>query len=658
MARFDEDAIRGAKSAPISTDDASLSAAVAKVIQKRRTTVPPNQRQDRRRRAEADPVFSARLNMIEDRHSDPNGFERVIGESDLVSINFLDRGRRSADAVCRIKLPMDGGHAYGTGFLVGPRLLMTNNHVLASTAEAAQAEAEFGYEHDIDGVLKEPVRFNLDPHQIFFTSTELDVTLVAVAPISDSGVPLERYGWLPLVPVTGKVLDGEWVSIIQHPSGQAKQIAIHASQIMKLDAKTVDVRVDYFIHYSTDTEPGSSGAPVLNDQWQVVALHHKAVPAPASQRRAGGPEWLANEGVRVSAIFSVLEHNRFEDENARRALDRVGRAIGFPPLAEPVMPAAMAIGGERFSPYKPARWADEGLGYAENFLSEPIPLEPIYRDLARAGKVAQLSDGSGHELKYFHYSSVLHKERNFPLFTVVNIDGRKLVHPGERKDTWRRDARIADEHQPDDEFYVRTKAAEKVYFSRGHLVRLLDPCWSDADTEAQRKLDAERGMQDTFHFTNAAPQVQSYNDQDWGNLEDYVLDKAQTSERRLTVFTGPVYRDEDPVYGRNRKGGPWRIPLSFWKIAVLQKTESRIAAAAFLIGQTEYVRALYEAKVFSGLKPYSLDELRSRKIQTTIATVEEQTGLDFGSLKRFDSHGSLESTRQTRWFAHLEDVLI
>ena len=108
----------------------------------------------------------------------------MIGESDLLSINFLDRGRRSADAVCRIKLPMDGGTAYGTGFLVGPRLLLTNNHVIANADEAAQCEAEFGYEHDLDGVVQVRCRFNLDPHTLFFTSQELDFTLVAVAPLS------------------------------------------------------------------------------------------------------------------------------------------------------------------------------------------------------------------------------------------------------------------------------------------------------------------------------------------------------------------------------------------------------------------------------------------------------------------------------------------
>ena len=165
-------------------------------------------------------------------------------------------------------------------------------------------------------------------------------------------------------------------------------------------------------------------------------------------------------------------------------------------------------------------------------------------------------------------------------------------------------------------------------------------------------------MEDSFHFTNAAPQHQAYNDIDWGNLEDYVLDKAQTSEKKLTVFTGPVFRDSDPVYGKKRKGGPWQIPLTFWKIAVLQKTDDAIAAAAFIIGQTEYVKALYEARVFSGLKPYTIDEMRSRKIQTTVKAVEELTGLNFSALHKFDSHGSLESTRQTRWFNRLDDVLI
>ena len=90
----------------------------------------------------------------------------------------------------------------------------------------------------------------------------------------------------------------------------------------------------------------------------------------------------------------------------------------------------------------------------------------------------------------------------------------------------------------------------------------------------------------------------------------------------------------------------------------MQKSATEIVAAAFIVGQTEYVQALYEAKVFSGLMPYTVDEMRSRKIQTTVSAIEDQTGLDFAVFRPFDAHGSLEATRQTRWINSLSDVQI
>ncbi len=239
---------------------------------------------------------------------------------------------------------------------------------------------------------------------------------------------------------------------------------------------------------STDTEPGSSGAPVFNDQWQVVALHHKAVPAPLKKRPRSDsdPEWLANEGVRISAIFNLLERNRFEDDNARLALDRLGRALGFAPLVAGGPPGEAGLQEKQFAAYDSKRWKEQDLGYDPDFLSEPLPLDPIYAALAASGTAATLAGGSGHELRYFHFSAVMHAARRFPLLTVVNIDGRKLVKV-ERKDTWRPDARIDTRFQSDDEFYVKSKQKENVYFSRGHQVRLLDPCWSGASAKAQRE---------------------------------------------------------------------------------------------------------------------------------------------------------------------------
>ena len=594
-----------ARSDVVQTDSGKLASALLKSFDTS-SLAPPKARPARRAAAEGDRRIEIRKALLEPRSSDPNGFERIIGESDLTSINFLSRGLRAAAAVCRISLPTDGGFSHGSGVLVGPRLLLTNHHVLGSPREASQAQAQFGYEHDLDGVLADPVCFNLAPEELFFTDPALDVTLVAVAPLSEAAVPIERFGRIPLLPITGKALDREYVSIIQHPGGQPKQIAIRASQIVKLKpAEAPGVNFDHFIHYTTDTEPGSSGAPVFNDQWQIVALHHKAVPAQGTGDREE-PVWIANEGVRVSAIFALLERRRFEDVDAARALDRLDAALGLPPLNAGVTGEKSAFEADS-PPFQAARWHGGGLGYDADFLPGlSLPLAPIYADALNAGTVAPLKGNAGHELHYLHFSAVMHKQRKFALLTAVNIAGAALRHPGQRK-RWRRDSRIADEFQPDGQFYETAIAEEKVFFSRGHLVRRFDPCWGASDGAARA------GDEDSFHYTNAAPQFQRYNDMDWGNLEDYLLDNAQTTERRMTVFAGPIYREDDPPYGRNRQGGPWQIPLSFWKIAVLQKSEHEVSAAAFIVGQTHYVEALLEARVFTGLKPYTLDEIRSRR---------------------------------------------
>jgi len=620
------------------TTSPALSAALAAALYRRREPGPTDPQRLVMRKA-----------LLESKDSDPSGFERVIGKSDLLSINFLDRGRRAAAAVCRIKAPADGGAWYGTGFLVGPRLLLTNHHVLASADEASQAEAEFAYEHDLDGVLQAPVRFNLAPHEIFYSDPELDFTFVTVTPLSEEGVPLARYGRLPLLPLSGKALDGEWVSIVQHPGGEPKQIAIQSSQVVVLDPAAVPgVDLDNFTHYSTDTEPGSSGSPVLNDQWQVLALHHKAVPAPPGVETPTG--FIANEGVRISAIFRHLERHRFSEPKAGLVLDRLEMSLGLSPMSAGADTGEGLLEADH-APLPTTHWAGV-TGYQSGFLTTPIDLDAVIAPALARGEVAPLKDGSGHILKYHHYSSVIRSDRKFPLLTAVNIDGGRLVHPGKRKDTWRRDARIDDQFQPAGNFYEAAAGHDPVQFSRGHQVRLLDPCWGADVAESQAN------MEDTFHYTNAAPQVQHYNDIDWGNLEDYLLEKAQSSEKRLTVFTGPIYRPDDPLYGRDRVGGPWQVPLSFWKVAVLQKTATQVVAAAFIVGQTQYVQALFEAKVFSGLKPYTVDEMRSRQIQTTIVAIEAETGLDFSAVRAFDAQGSLEATRRTRWIRDVGDVVI
>ena len=306
------------------------------------------------------------------------------------------------------------------------------------------------------------------------------------------------------------------------------------------------------------------------------------------------------------------------------------------------------------APFQTEKW--EGwqlrtpLGYDSNFLTRALPLNVILGQ--RTQDAAPLKDGLGIELKYLHFSSIIDKKRKFPILTAVNIDGNHLKFLGAREGRFRVDNRLDPEFQPAAKFYEKALGRDPVTFSRGHLVRRFDPCWGD-DTETAEIADSH-----TFHYTNAAPQVQKLNGGKWLNVEDYILSKAQGKERRMTVFTGPIFPESDPSYGKDREGGPWQIPVSYWKVIAVQKSDAIVAATAFVLGQVDLLAPLYEALVFSNLRKRTLQELQSDNVQTTVVEIERLTNLDFGLLRALDVANALESTRQTRRLGSVSDIII
>ena len=125
-----------------------------------------------------------------------------------------------------------------------------------------------------------------------------------------------------MVPVQPTLIRGARVNIVQHPRGGPLRFAIRNNFFVRPADRPA------FMYYQTDTEPGASGSPVCNDDWQVVALHHASVRVP--------PEWVPQvvvdgEPTKVTVLNEAVQiHDALNDlppELKRRILAAHGDAV-------------------------------------------------------------------------------------------------------------------------------------------------------------------------------------------------------------------------------------------------------------------------------------------------------------------------------------------
>jgi V8-like Glu-specific endopeptidase len=237
----------------------------------------------------------------------------IVDEDDSVWLSFFSCGlvaARSVGRVVRLRPPAPAT-AIGTGVLIAPGLLLTNNHVVPSAEDAAEMGVQLGYEYDDHGAERPYDTCRFEPDRCFWTHEELDFSVVAVAALHGRP-PGETYGTVRLIEQTGKALKAEVVNVVHHPGGDRKRLSIRENRIVAED--------DLWLRYTSDARQGSSGAPVFNDQWEMVALHHGGIPRRDGEgvalNRAGEPwtrdmgeeakAYTANEGARVSRIVRRL----------------------------------------------------------------------------------------------------------------------------------------------------------------------------------------------------------------------------------------------------------------------------------------------------------------------------------------------------------------
>ena len=203
------------------------------------------------------------------------------------------------------------------------------------------------------------------------------------------------------------------------------------------------------------------------------------------------------------------------------------------------------------------------LGYDQSFLGTAIPPP------GPAG-----SGAGGVVLDYTHFTVGMHPARRLAWWVGWNIDGLTLYpsdsisRSGER---FKLDPRLPTEQQTGEAVYADND------LDRGHVARRSDLLWGATLQEA---LDANS---DSFFFTNITPQRAAFNQSArggvWGLLENAVLALDGLTERRLSVFAGPVLANDDPTY-RNLV----QLPREFWKI-VIYRVEEELRFKAFVLTQ-------------------------------------------------------------------------
>lgn len=237
------------------------------------------------------------------------GLEVAVGRAMTVPSSLLTILAKHSRAVARITASgVDwAGRAHidpwmGTGFLVGPNLLLTNHHVLNSLDVARDATVEFDYEAPVDALVlgvkavPTPRTLRLDPERLFVTSPVKDGLDYTFIWIEDGSAD---YPTIAMERASFTAAANEQAFIIHHPEGRLKQASLDDTDVLGIQSTV--------IHYASDTEYGSSGAPVFDLRGRLIALHH------AREERVydlpdGGKTKVVNEGIKIGAIAVDLEN--------------------------------------------------------------------------------------------------------------------------------------------------------------------------------------------------------------------------------------------------------------------------------------------------------------------------------------------------------------
>jgi endonuclease G, mitochondrial len=209
-------------------------------------------------------------------------------------VGNLRQGLELADAVCKITF-VDRPTESGTGVLIAPGFVLTNHHVLSSQAGAnlnaiaQSARFEFGYVSTrLGGAARTPIMMAAGKESVvaFSWIQELDYALIQLAPSADFVVEPIPYN------TTVQLFPRSPLNILQHPEGEEMKVSLSNNGVVKINEEKG------LVLYANPTKDGSSGSPCFDNDWKLVALHHKAMQTSFGSIR---------EGILFSAIHRHIK---------------------------------------------------------------------------------------------------------------------------------------------------------------------------------------------------------------------------------------------------------------------------------------------------------------------------------------------------------------
>lgn len=200
----------------------------------------------------------------------PSGIESVLGRDDRVRV--LDTDLAPWRMICALRMEGTFGAAIGTGWLVGPRTIITAGHCvhhipfLGGWATAIQVSAgRNGEEFPFETITA--TRFSSVDAWINDANPDFDYGCIHLEePLGD------HVGWFGIGSLTPSELEGHMLNISGYPAdrGAGSEQYFHANRVLHVS--------DRRVFYDVDTFGGQSGAPVwvqedAEDDPLVIGIH-------------------------------------------------------------------------------------------------------------------------------------------------------------------------------------------------------------------------------------------------------------------------------------------------------------------------------------------------------------------------------------------------